>query len=342
MSLAPLEVVLARPARGWRSWAARLNPETWLLTAFLALLVGLWASYGSHFTMRKWTFGAPLVALGLLVAIAVGSRGRRLLRGDVTAVREVADFTATMARDWSPFIICYLIYENLQMMTRLVHPDRTYDATMAAFDGWLFGTQPSLWLQRLTSPALTDYFSFAYGSYFYLPVTLAVLTYLRLPREKFRVLMLAQVCTIYCAFLGYMLVPVLGPRIHLGHLYTNPPLLEGVFLYARQSALHDALQSVKTDCFPSLHTANSTVTLVFAFRYADLFPRKRIAFWIVLPVIVSLWVSTVYLRYHYVADVLAGFTLAAITTTAAPRIEAAWNRWRTASGTGATLPASSQ
>jgi len=50
----------------------------------------------------------------------------------------------------------------------------------------------------------------------------------------------------------------------------------------------------------------ATVLLV-AFR------RSRTAFWVLLPFGVGLILSTVYCRYHYVVDVLAGLVLAFVS-----------------------------
>src|SRR4051812_13599073 len=152
----------------------RVRPETVLLFVFLAVLGVLWLAYGNQFTTRKWTVVAPLSALCIVVAIAVASRWRLVVSGDRAARAQVARFAGRMIYDWAPFIICYLVYENLQVMTKLIHHGRVFDAEVAAFDRWLFGLQPSLWLQKIANPWLTDYMSFAYGSYFYVPTALAV------------------------------------------------------------------------------------------------------------------------------------------------------------------------
>ncbi|NTU51776.1 MAG: phosphatase PAP2 family protein, partial [Candidatus Aminicenantes bacterium] len=55
---------------------------------------------------------------------------------------------------------------------------------------------------------------------------------------------------------------------------------------------------------PSLHCANATVIWLMAYRY------HRPSFWVLSPVILSLYVSTVYCRYHYVTDSVAGVALA--------------------------------
>ena len=58
--------------------------------------------------------------------------------------------------------------------------------------------------------------------------------------------------------------------------------------------------------FPSLHAAVSLVALVYAWRFV------RAWFWMLLPFCSGLWVSTVYLRHHYVVDLIAGWMLAPV------------------------------
>ncbi len=69
----------------------------------------------------------------------------------------------------------------------------------------------------------------------------------------------------------------------------------------------NALEGNKRDCFPSGHTQTVLISLWFAFKY------RRPLFWIYLPVIIALIISTVYLRYHYVIDLVAGVAAAGIT-----------------------------
>ena len=60
------------------------------------------------------------------------------------------------------------------------------------------------------------------------------------------------------------------------------------------------------DCFPSMHTACTALMAWVAWRYA-----RRLFFWI-LPVVISMPFACVYLRYHYVVDVLAGLVVASV------------------------------
>ncbi len=59
------------------------------------------------------------------------------------------------------------------------------------------------------------------------------------------------------------------------------------------------------DVFPSLHCAVSCFLLFFDFRNARW--RHRVY----LVPCVGIWLATIYLRYHYAVDLLAGFGLAA-------------------------------
>ncbi len=72
-----------------------------------------------------------------------------------------------------------------------------------------------------------------------------------------------------------------------------------------------------TRCVP---TAASLVTLIYAWRYV------RPWFWLLLPFVLGLWVSTIYLRHHYFVDLVAGWLLAPVAVFVAPRIDRWWAR----------------
>ena len=46
-----------------------------------------------------------------------------------------------------------------------------------------------------------------------------------------------------------------------------------------------------------------------------------------LPLALLLFAATIYLRYHYVVDMLAGYVLALVVFWLGPKLERAWNRW---------------
>jgi membrane-associated phospholipid phosphatase len=56
------------------------------------------------------------------------------------------------------------------------------------------------------------------------------------------------------------------------------------------------------------------VALLGAWRY------RRYLFWVFLPFFIAMCVSTIYCRYHYIADVLAGILVGAIGFVLAERL----------------------
>src|SRR5208282_3286332 len=74
-----------------------------------------------------------------------------------------------------------------------------------------------------------------------------------------------------------------------------------------------AAGSNKVDVFPSLHCAVSSFLLFFDRRH------RPWRFKLYLVPAIGLWLSTIYLRYHYLIDVLCGFALAAFALWLAGR-----------------------
>ena len=122
----------------------------------------------------------------------------------------------------------------------------------------------------------------------------------------------------YISFIGYILFPAIGPRYTLAHLYSV--LLEGSFLTDVVRDGLNALEQNKRDVMPSGHTQIALMVLYLAYRY------ERILFYPFFPLIVGLIVSTVYLRYHYVIDLVAGAVIAAGCLPIALRLHAWWDR----------------
>jgi len=71
---------------------------------------------------------------------------------------------------------------------------------------------------------------------------------------------------------------------------------------------------------PSGHTQIVLIALYLAYRY------EKPLFYIFLPIICGLILSTVYLRYHYVVDLFAGAAMAAGCVVIGPRLHTWWNR----------------
>jgi membrane-associated phospholipid phosphatase len=206
-----------------------------------------------------------------------------------------------IVRDWFPFLVILMMYYSLwgDATHLLVTTDR--DAELIAWDQKLFGFQASVAIQRFISPPLTAWMEFAYAFHILNIPTVACFIYLWRSRARFREMMAGVLVVTFFGVIGYLLVPAIGPLYTLRDQYTVA-LSQPLAIVNRQIEFLDYARILR-DVFPSLHVGISFVVWMYAYR------NSRRLFWILAPLILSLWVSTVYLRYHYLVDVLAGLVL---------------------------------
>jgi membrane-associated phospholipid phosphatase len=218
-------------------------------------------------------------------------------------------------RDWYVPVFLIAIYLENRRLVPLINP-HDLDTLLISLDRLLFlGSDPTLLMERITCPALSEFLQLAYTSFYFLPFSLCVIIYLKQgDRTEFHIAASTILAGFYLSYLGYYLAPAIGPRFTLDHVQTVP--LSGVFLFdALRSAL-DQVEGVMRDCCPSGHTAISLMSVLLAGRYAPrFFPAACI--WSALIVF-----SSVYLRYHYVVDLAAGAVLGCLVYRFAPGIAA--------------------
>jgi hypothetical protein len=183
------------------------------------------------------------------------------------------------------------------------------DGLLASIDHALFSTTLSARTQAIATPALTEILSFCYLLFFpYLLVSWFYYAGRGMPLLR---QLMVGLFTIYgLGFLGYSFVPAGGPHLARPEEFTVP--LTG-WAITKLNAYVVANGSNGVDVFPSLHCAVSCFLLFFDRRHA----RWRYRLYLV-PCI-GLWLATIYLRYHYVVDVVVGFALAAFALWVAHR-----------------------
>jgi len=218
-------------------------------------------------------------------------------------------------RDALPFAYCLAIYTNLHDTVHFVNPHDIQDK-LIAIDQWLFGLQPSVWAEQFIRPWLTELLSFCYMLFFLLAPLVAFILYLKKRRAEFRETLSTVILCFYMGYFFYILFPAVSPSIALSDMYRLH--FDGTPLADAELKLISILPSQARDAFPSLHTAVTLLTLAFAFKYL------RWLFWLLLPVCIGLLVATVYLRHHYVIDLIAGVFLALAAYLIIPRLERWW------------------
>ena len=213
-----------------------------------------------------------------------------------------------------PMALVPFLYESLGPLIPAANPSAR-DGLLIAADRALFGTDPTVWLERLARPWLTDVLFVAYLTYYFIAIALGVVLWLK-DRSDLRRLVFTLTLSYFVSYAGYFAVPALGPRYALAARHFKP--IDVTTTSRTIVATLDELERTKFDVFPSGHTMIAVVVLIVAWK------RARRAFWVLLPFATALVVSTVYCRYHYVVDLIAGAILAFACVPLGDRI---YDRW---------------
>jgi membrane-associated phospholipid phosphatase len=269
----------------------------WVTIGYLSWMLALLCAFHRNIPHATRYFAIHVaIAAGIVCLAWMGTRSEN----------RAVQFT----RHWYPLVLYIFFFEELQGLVHTIYPG-WFDRWLIQFDYNLAGVHPAAWLARFATPALNDFMQFSYMSYFLYLVILPAILYMQKQRAAFWTVMVSTAIAHYSVYVIAVLFPVESPYFALASL--NLPQLRGgaftttIEFVERFGRVHGA-------AFPSAHVAGSAVALLAARRY------KPWLFWICLPFFFSMCVATVYGRYHYVADVLAGIVVGAIAWARGQRV----------------------
>jgi len=230
---------------------------------------------------------------------------------------------------WYVVPLTLITFKQIYFMVKPIRV-HDFDDLFIAIDRWVFGTDPTHFLHQFANPFLTEILQIIYSMFYLLPIILGLF----LLRKKRYIAMDFAVFTViygFClSYLGYFLLPGIGPRFTLHDFHTINVQLPGLLLTNFLRDLTNAGESIPTgtlspaeyvqrDIFPSGHTM---ITLIIIYLSVRLKSRSRFFF---VPVGSLLIFSTVYLWYHYVIDLIGGLVFMVIAVWSAKYI---FNWWR--------------
>ncbi|MFN0157249.1 MAG: phosphatase PAP2 family protein [Bacteroidota bacterium] len=218
-----------------------------------------------------------------------------------------------IVHDWYVPPAVFLSFKELYYMIKPIHGGRDYDDVLMAIDRWLFGVNPTEWLMQFANPYLTEILQIAYTLFYVLFLVLGYELYRRHNLDLFHYFMFTCVYGFFLSYLGYFFLPAVGPRFTLHDFSMLNTELPGVWLtpYLRWFVNAGgsvpmgvpnevAIAGTQRDVFPSGHTM---MTLVLMYLAAQFNVRMKYFIYVVGTLLV---VATVYHRYHYVIDLIAG------------------------------------
>jgi hypothetical protein len=277
----------------WRHKVGAVLPHEWVFGTFL-LLTGL-RLFAQGGAARGWSlvfWGCLLAGMGILF----------------WAERNLTPWRWRVRLLFYPAAMGISFYAMGVAMPLLGNPG--VDCLLLQWDRALLGETPAVTWEPWLKPWLEDLAMAGYLFFFYYLIAGPghyCIRDVRLFRKC-----IVGLFTIYgLAFMGYTVLPAGGP---LRWMTFKTPLHGPWLLDWTLKMVNDVSNCM--DAFPSVHLAASLYLLLFDWQHW----RRR--FWWVLTPCLMLWLSTMYLRFHYFVDLLAGMVVALVGWWMAEKYEA--------------------
>jgi membrane-associated phospholipid phosphatase len=301
------ERLAADPGTGTRRLFRHYTFVDYATQGYMAL-VGLFVLVLHDHAVADWRVLLLAHAAGIVVV-------HLLIR---TAAARPANRVFNFLRHFYPVLLYTGFYRETGVLNHMLMSG-FLDPHFIRLEGHLFGGQPSLaFMACLPYLPVSELFYAAYFCYYVMIAGVGLALFIR-NREQFFHYVSVISFLFYVCYVIYIFLPVMGPRIFFREItnYQLPadvvpavtptfPAAITVGLFYRIMAWIYHTFEAPGAAFPSSHVAIAIGTLYFSFRYL-----RRIR-WVHFTVVLLLCLATVYCRYHYVVDVVAGALTAAL------------------------------
>ncbi|MDR0559504.1 MAG: phosphatase PAP2 family protein [Prevotellaceae bacterium] len=201
-----------------------------------------------------------------------------------------------------PFsLIIYWYPETYYLNHDVIIPN--LDSIFDSVDRTLFGCSPSMEFSRILPQAfVSEIMYFGYFSYFCIFMLLFVCVYFKKP-EIAESVMFYILSSFFIFYIIFIFIPVSGPQFY----YPSPDnqIPDGYFFCSLMRTIQNSGEQ-PTGAFPSSHVGMTLISAWLLFRHF------RRLFFIALPAVIALVASTVYIKAHYLIDIVAAFITAPI------------------------------
>lgn len=227
-------------------------------------------------------------------------------------------------------VLIFGIFKEIYVVLPSVNP-LLYDNVLIAIDHALFGVHPTQWLAQFANPALVEFFQICYSSFYLIMLAMIIEMSVRRHPDDYEKYTTTIVYGFFLSYIGYLIWPAVGPRFTLHDFPSLSRELPGLWTTETLRTWINSGESIQEhsahffataqrDAFPSGHTQMTLLTIVMAWNL-----RASVRVWVTF-VGIGLIIGTVFLRYHYVTDVLGGVAFFFLTQWTIPFLERWWQR----------------
>jgi membrane-associated phospholipid phosphatase len=172
------------------------------------------------------------------------------------------------------------------------------DGFFEHLDFTIFGCSPSLEFSKAFPQAfVAEIMYFGYFAYYMIFLLMFIYFYFEKPDLAGKA-MFYCLCSFFVYYIIFTLVPVAGPQFY--YSFPDNQVPNGYIFSSLMRSIQD-LGEKPTGAFPSSHVGLTIVAMIL------LYENARKYFYAILPVAVILVASTVYIKAHYMVDVIAAF-----------------------------------
>ncbi len=203
--------------------------------------------------------------------------------------------TLTFLRHFYPLVFTAYFYGETGYYNNIFFSD--LDLFFVQAEEFLFGFQPSIrFSSEYNNVWLSELMYFSYFSYYLIMIIFPIIIYLK-NRNEFERIFFIIIFSFYTYYLIFAVFPVIGPQFYFPseHVEIANPLIWSSIIKFIQD-----IGETPTGAFPSSHVGISWIILLISAK-----TNQKLLI-ILFPLVLLICFSTVYIKAHYVIDVLGG------------------------------------
>lgn len=205
-----------------------------------------------------------------------------------------------LTRRFLPFALLGYLYNELDYLNNIIIAD-DLDPMLASAEERLFGIQPALEFAKILDlSGFAEAMYLGYFSYYLLVFLIPLYLFLGKGSEMGERWIFILINSFMIFYLMFIFIPAGGPQFYFTQSAETVP---GGYVFGALTRFIQANLEVPAAAFPSSHVSICLILVWACYRQA---PRLLI---VVMPLSLLMLLSTVYIRAHYVIDVLAAFII---------------------------------
>ena len=210
-----------------------------------------------------------------------------------------------------PFAFLIYLYRETDYLNNLLFRENL-DPLFSGLEFKVFATQPALlFASRWHSDIIAELMYFGYFSYYFMAFGVPLIIFYKKDMLLGSKVAFVIICSFMIYYIIFIIFPVGGPKFFFAQ--SDSPLPKG-YIFGPIMRIIERYGEGATAAFPSSHVGVCLLLIWFAFRYY----RKVLYF--LIPVSVLLILSTIYLRAHYIIDLIAAVVVTPLMLFSTKRI----------------------